>query len=243
MHINTCARGHAHTHTHNEKRKRRVIVLLGEGVTKRAVSGPCSMFCHHVVTKCARGTKRVGCASNLTHIVTKVTLTWLMWQNNYGDKTCRSDKTCHNSSHKRSATNSYQCVQYICVTKQLYGCQYLGFLTCTQMLMPAIVYGGCTDTGRWSALVDLEKNPLPHQGTWTQVSIVPGFSIWHSTNQVPWPLHSNSIPYTVIVFKPGVGIKLAASSFNALKKKKYWKRMTLGFAGFYTDIIWMSTSG
>ena len=85
-----------------------------------------------------------------------------------------------------------------------------------------------------------EKNPLPHQGTWTQVSIVPGFSIWHS--ELPWPLHSNSIPYTVIVFKPGVGIKLAASSFNALKKK-YWKRMTLGFAGFYIDIIWMSTSG
>jgi len=72
-----CTSTHAHegthTHTHNEKRKRQVIVLLGEGVTKRAVSGPCSMFCHHVVTKCARGTKRVGCASNLTHFVTFVT--------------------------------------------------------------------------------------------------------------------------------------------------------------------------
>ena len=34
------------------------------------------------------------------------------------------------SSHKGSATHSYQCVQYFHVLKQWYGCQCLGFLTC-----------------------------------------------------------------------------------------------------------------
>ena len=38
------------------------------------------------------------------------------------------------------------------MSNQWYGCLCLGCLTCTQMLMPAIAYGGCTDTVRESAL-------------------------------------------------------------------------------------------
>ena len=54
-----------------------------------------------------------------------------------------------------SATHFYQSVQYFRVSKQRYGCQYLGFLTCTQMLMPAIAHGGCTDNVRhWKLKVD-----------------------------------------------------------------------------------------
>ena len=55
-------------------------------------------------------------------------------------------------SRKSSATHSYQCVQYFSMSKQWYGCQCLGFLTCTQMLMQTIAHGGCTDTARESAL-------------------------------------------------------------------------------------------
>ena len=71
------------------------------------------------------------------------------------------------SSHKSSATHSYQCVQYSRVFKQWYNCQCLGFLTYTQMLMHAIAHGGCTDTVRGSALkVDSgRKNPLPYRGS------------------------------------------------------------------------------
>ena len=47
--------------------------VAGEGVTKRAASAPFGTFCHRVVTKHAGVTKRVGCASNLTHFVTFVT--------------------------------------------------------------------------------------------------------------------------------------------------------------------------
>ena len=51
---------HAHTHIHNEERKT-CYSVAGEGVTKRAASGPFGTFCHHIVTK------RAGSASNLTH--------------------------------------------------------------------------------------------------------------------------------------------------------------------------------
>ena len=44
-----------------------------------------------------------------------------------------------------------QCVQYYPVSKQWYGCQNLGFVTCTQMLMHAIARSGCTNTVRDSA--------------------------------------------------------------------------------------------
>ena len=94
MHIHTCARAHTyvragthkharahtlaykyththtHTHTHGGKGKRNFSVA-GEGVTKRAESGPFGTFCHHVVTKRARVTKRAG--SNKTCFVTLVT--------------------------------------------------------------------------------------------------------------------------------------------------------------------------
>ena len=36
----------------------------------------------------------------------------------------------------------------IFMSKQLYGCQCLGFLTCAQVLRHAIVHWGCTDTVR-----------------------------------------------------------------------------------------------
>ena len=55
-------------------------------------------------------------------------------------------------SRKSSATHSYQCVQYLCVSKQWYGCQCLGFLTCAQMLMHATPHRGYTDVIRESAL-------------------------------------------------------------------------------------------
>ena len=72
----------------------------------------------------------------------------------------------HNSC-KSSATHSYQCVQYFCVSEQWYVCQCLGFLTCTQMLMHAITHRGCTHTVRLVCIGSWlweKKNPLPHWG-------------------------------------------------------------------------------
>ena len=43
-------------------------------------------------------------------------------------------------------------MQYFHVSKQTYGCQCLGSLTCTQMLMHMIAREGCVDTVRESAL-------------------------------------------------------------------------------------------
>ena len=61
-----CIRDSTHTHTQRGKEKTGYSVA-GEGVTKRAASGPFGTFCHHVVTiKRAGVTKRAGCASNLT---------------------------------------------------------------------------------------------------------------------------------------------------------------------------------
>ena len=58
-----------------------------------------------------------------------------------------------------SATHSYQCVQYFHVSKQLYDCQSVGFLTCAQMLMHGIACRGCTNTVREAALkVDGQKS-------------------------------------------------------------------------------------
>ena len=75
------ARTHKHTHTHTQRRKGKTgYSVAGEGVTKRAASGPFGTFCHHVVSnkflfkpKRAGVTKRAGCASNLTRFVTLVT--------------------------------------------------------------------------------------------------------------------------------------------------------------------------
>ena len=55
------------------------------------------------------------------------------------------------SSRKSSATHSYQCVQYFRVSRQWYGCQCLGFLTCTQLLVRVIARWGGTGTVRESA--------------------------------------------------------------------------------------------
>ena len=56
------------------------------------------------------------------------------------------------SSRKSSASHSYQCVEYLRVSKQRYGCQCLRFLTCAQIFLHAITHGGCTDTVRESPL-------------------------------------------------------------------------------------------
>ena len=50
------------------------------------------------------------------------------------------------------------------MSRQWYGSQRLGFLTCTQMLLHAIAHGGCTHTVRVCTGSGLwEKNPLPHR--------------------------------------------------------------------------------
>ena len=68
------------------------------------------------------------------------------------------------SSCKSSATHSYPRVQYFHMSRQCYGCQCWGLLTCARMLMRAKLHGhgSCTDTVRESALE--EQNSLPHRG-------------------------------------------------------------------------------
>ena len=66
----TRARGYTHTHRGKVKAD---CSVAGEGVTKRAASGPFGTFGHHVVTKRATMTKRAGSASDLTCFVTLVT--------------------------------------------------------------------------------------------------------------------------------------------------------------------------
>ena len=77
------------------------------------------------------------------------------------------------SSRKSSATHSCQCVYYffVCPNNGIRGCQRLGFLTCTQMLMHAIAHGGCADTVRESALKVDSRGKIPE--TRTRVSIPP----------------------------------------------------------------------
>ena len=89
------------------------------------------------------------------------------------------------SSRKRSATHSYQCVQYCRVFRQWYGCQCPGFLTCALMLMHEIAHGDCTDTVREFVLeVDSTENPLPHRGLEPATVLCLDFSfIYFSTNR------------------------------------------------------------
>ena len=55
------AHAHTHTHTHTQRGKGKTdYSVAGEGVTKRAASGPFGTFCHHVVTKRAGVTKRAA---------------------------------------------------------------------------------------------------------------------------------------------------------------------------------------
>ena len=84
------------------------------------------------------------------------------------------------SSRKSSATHFYRCVQYFRVSRQWYGCQLLGFLTCAQMLT-AISDVDCTDTVRESA-VQVEENLLAAPGTRTPFSIASDISVGHCTN-------------------------------------------------------------
>ena len=53
---------------------------------------------------------------------------------------------------------------YFCVSKQWWGCQCLGFLTCAQMLMHAIAHRGCANTLHWKLTQTGRKIPLLHQG-------------------------------------------------------------------------------
>ena len=85
----------------------------------------------------------------------------------------------HNS-RKGSATHSYQCVQYFHVSKQWYGCQSVGFLTCAHMLMHAICTRELYGLGYREKLA-LEEKSLATQGTRIRVSIAPGFSVGRST--------------------------------------------------------------
>ena len=71
------------------------------------------------------------------------------------------------SSRKSSATHPFQCVEYFRVSRQWYGCQYLGFLTGAQMLLHAIVHRGCTDSLslHWRLTPgekSLDSNPCQH---------------------------------------------------------------------------------
>ena len=64
----------------------------------------------------------------------------------------------------------------------MHGCQCLGFLTRAQMLMHAIIHGGCMDTVRESAQEvgsgeEKKKKTFAAPGIRTRVSIVPGFSV------------------------------------------------------------------
>ena len=61
------------THTHSQQGKGKTdYKAAGEGVTKRAASGPFGTFCYHVVAKSARVTKHAGSALDLTRFVTLV---------------------------------------------------------------------------------------------------------------------------------------------------------------------------
>ena len=72
-----------------------------------------------------------------------------------------------------AAAHSYHCVQQFCVSKPWCGCQCLGFLMCTQMLMHATAHGGCMNTVRESALkVDLERKIPYHAGRTEPMTIL-----------------------------------------------------------------------
>ena len=94
------------------------------------------------------------------------------------------------SSRKSSATHSYQCVQYVPVSRQWCGCQCLGFfLTCTQMSIRAIAHG-------YSVYGHRKTHAAP--GTRTRVSIAPGFSVGRCTNwAIPTP--QQLVPWAVFV--------------------------------------------
>ena len=79
------------------------------------------------------------------------------------------------SSRKSSATRSCRCLEHFRVSKQSYGFQCWGFLTCAQMLMHAIAHGGCTDTVRESTVELGEKKSLPRRGLEPASKLRPAF--------------------------------------------------------------------
>ena len=74
---------------------------------------------------------------------------------------------CRNFSHLTAAEAALPipvgvCSQ-ICMSKQWYSCQCMGFLTRAPILIHAVAHRGCMDTVRESALeLDWGKNPLLH---------------------------------------------------------------------------------
>ena len=92
------------------------------------------------------------------------------------------------SSPKSSATHSYLCVQHFPVSKQRYGCQRLGFVTCAQMLMHATAHGGRTNNVRESALeADSGRKYLAARGNQTRIGVASVFfgqMLYHS---IPTP--------------------------------------------------------
>ena len=69
-----------------------------------------------------------------------------------------------------------KCVMQFCVSKQLYGCQYLRFLACLQTDVCSI------HAVRQSALnIDWEKNPLPESRT-----CITACWMWQSANIPAW---------------------------------------------------------
>ena len=86
------------------------------------------------------------------------------------------------SSCESSTTHSCQCVLSFHTSRQCYGCQCLGFLTCIQILMHAVAQAGSTDIIRECTQNWPGKKSLAVPGTRTHVSIAPGFSVRHSTS-------------------------------------------------------------
>ena len=73
--------------------------------------------------------------------------------------------------------------QVLCIPYNHAPCHYI------QMLMNAIAHGACADTVKRVCTENQlwKKNPLPHRGLGTCVSIAPGFSVGRSTN---WAIHA-----------------------------------------------------
>ena len=95
------------------------------------------------------------------------------------------------SSCKGSATHSYQCVQYLHVSKKWYGCQCLGFLTCSQMSMHATAHRGLYRQQKclhWT--LTLGEKSLAASRTQICISIMPSFSVGCSTN---WAILASEI--------------------------------------------------
>ena len=90
------------------------------------------------------------------------------------------------SNCKSSATHSCHCEQHqFHLSRQRYGCQCVGFVTCMQMLMHAIAHMGCMVTIRESALKIDPGREIPFRmgdSVPRQYCLLPGFSVGCSAN-------------------------------------------------------------